>query len=230
MKREVLERILARSAARQPVVLATDLGSGAQELLFPDEPGARGAAALLEAAREALRRDRCVLREDRGVRLFLQPFNAALRMIVVGAVHIAQPLARMAVESGYDVTVIDPRTAFASPERFSRVRLSHAWPDEALRELALDARSAVVTLTHDPKLDDPALGVALRSDAFYIGALGSRRTQAARLERLRERGFDDASLARIHGPIGLDLGAESPAEIAISILAEVTAFLRRGEA
>jgi xanthine dehydrogenase accessory factor len=207
LKREVLERILARSAARQPVVLATDLGSGAQELLFPDEPGARGAAALLEAAREALRRDRCVLREDRGVRLF-----------------------RMAVESGYDVTVIDPRTAFASPERFSRVRLSHAWPDEALRELALDARSAVVTLTHDPKLDDPALGVALRSDAFYIGALGSRRTQAARLERLRERGFDDASLARIHGPIGLDLGAESPAEIAISILAEVTAFLRRGEA
>jgi xanthine dehydrogenase accessory factor len=230
LKREVLERILARRDDRKPVVLVTRLDGGAQELLDPDDPGARADAELLDAAREALRRDRCILRRDAGDRLFLQPFNAPLRMIVVGAVHIAQPLSWMAAESGYDVSVIDPRTAFASPERFPQVKISHAWPDEALRELALDARSAVVTLTHDPKLDDPALDEALRSDAFYVGALGSRRTQAARLERLRERGFDEAALARIHGPIGLDLGAQSPAEIAISILAEVTACLRKADA
>jgi xanthine dehydrogenase accessory factor len=146
-------------------------------------------------------------------------------MILVGAVHIAQSLAPMAKLTGYDVVIVDPRQAFTSRERFPGAALNHDWPDDALTALAPDRRTAVVTLTHDPKLDDPALSVALRSDAFYIGALGSTRTHGRRLERLREAGFGDNDFARIHGPIGLDIGAVSPAEIAISIMGEVTRTL-----
>jgi xanthine dehydrogenase accessory factor len=146
-------------------------------------------------------------------------------MAVVGAVHIAQALAPMAVLAGYDVTVIDPRRAFATDARFPMVKLSTDWPDEALGALRPDRRMAVVTLTHDPKLDDPALEVALRSEAFYIGALGSARTHGKRLARFKELGFGDDQLARIHGPIGLRLGGRSPAEIAISIMAQVTQVL-----
>ena len=144
----------------------------------------------------------------------------------VGAVHIAQPLARMAALAGYLVTVVDPRTAFASDERFPGVEVSTDWPDEALEKLQLNRRTAVVTLTHDPKLDDPALATALRSDVFYIGALGSKRTHAGRLKRLGELGFGEKDFARIHGPVGLDIGAVSPSEIAISILAQITLVLR----
>ena len=148
-------------------------------------------------------------------------------MIVVGAVHIAQLLVPMAKLSGYDVTIIDPREAFASEARFPGVNLNHSWPDEAMTDLDPDRRTAVVTLTHDPKLDDPALEEALKTDAFYIASLGSRKTHSKRLERLREAGFNENTLKRINGPAGLDIGAISPSEIAISILAELTAVLHQ---
>jgi xanthine dehydrogenase accessory factor len=159
--------------------------------------------------------------------VFLHIFNPPLRLIVIGAVHITQPLIRMAALAGYEVSVIDPRRSFATGERFPGVTLMDEWPDDGLEALALDARTAVVTLTHDPKLDDPALEVALRSGVFYIGSLGSRRTHAARLERLTQAGFDKTALARIHGPVGLSIGAKSPAEIAISIMAQITEALRQ---
>jgi xanthine dehydrogenase accessory factor len=155
-------------------------------------------------------------------------FNPPLRLVVVGAVHIAQTLVPMAGLAGYDVTVVDPRRAFASDARFPGVDVRQDWPDEALEALEPDARTAVVTLTHDPKLDDPALDVALRSDAFYIGALGSKRTHAGRRERLTELGHDARALDRIHGPAGLAIGAVSPAEIALSVMAEMTQVLRQG--
>ena len=147
-------------------------------------------------------------------------------MIVVGAVHIAQPLSAMAALAGYDVTLVDPRESFAAAERFPGVALNPEWPDTALDSLGLDHRCAVVTLTHDPKLDDPALQVALKSDAFFIGCLGSKKTHASRLRRLKKAGFTEADLARVHGPVGLPIGSRSPAEIAISILAQVTQTLR----
>jgi xanthine dehydrogenase accessory factor len=153
--------------------------------------------------------------------------NPPLRLAVVGAVHIAQPLLAMAGAAGYDVTLIDPRETFASPARFPGAKLVHDWPDAALAAHGLDIRTAVVTLTHDPKLDDPALRAALGSPVFYIGALGSTRTHAKRVARLKEAGFRDAAIARIDAPIGLDIGAKSPAEIAIAILAQMTERLRR---
>ena len=152
---------------------------------------------------------------------FVRVFNTPRRIAVVGAVHIAQELVPMAQRAGFDITVIDPRRAFASESRFPGVSLSHDWPDDALNAFEIDRRTAVIT-----KLDDPALDVALKSECFYIGALGSTRTQASRVERLKEAGFTDAQIGRIHGPIGLDIGAKSPAEIAVSILAEVIAVLR----
>ncbi len=160
---------------------------------------------------------------------FLAVHTPPLRLAIVGAVHIAQPLARIAREAGYDVTVIDPRAAFLTEARFPQDRLADAWPDAGLEAHGLDLRTAVVLLTHDPKLDDPALMRALRSDAFYIGALGSTRTHAKRVERLRLAGLSDAEIARIDAPIGLDIGARSPAEIAVAIVAEMTERLRRPE-
>jgi xanthine dehydrogenase accessory factor len=160
---------------------------------------------------------------------FIGAHNPPLRLAVVGAVHIAQPLMAMAREAGYDATLIDPREAFASAARFPGERLVHDWPDAALAAHGLDARTAVVTLTHDPKLDDPAIEAALRSEIFYLGCLGSTRTHAKRVARLIERGFSEAEIARIHAPVGLDIGAKSPAEIAVSILAQITERLRRPE-
>ena len=158
--------------------------------------------------------------------VFLNVFNPPLRMAIVGAVHIASPLVAMAEIAGYDVTVIDPRRAFATDARFPDTHLVTDWPDEAMDTFHPDARSAIVTLTHDPKLDDPALERALRTPAFYIGCLGSKKTHAARLERLRRMGFSDDELTRIHGPVGLSIGARSPAEIAVSIMAQITDVLR----
>jgi xanthine dehydrogenase accessory factor len=149
-------------------------------------------------------------------------------MVVVGGVHIAQPLMQLAAMTGYDAILVDPREAFASPGRFPDAELRHAWPDEALAEHGLDTRTAVVTLTHDPKLDDPAIVTALRSDAFYLGCLGSTRTHAKRVARLKEQGFTDGQIGRIHAPVGLDIGARSPAEIAVAIMAEITQRLRQG--
>jgi xanthine dehydrogenase accessory factor len=215
---------------KRPAVSTVRLDDARREVFVPggeaDESRDARDQAVTEAAREALRTDDCRLVGAAGARTLVQPFNPPLRLIVVGAVHIAQPLAKIAAQCGFEVVVVDPRGAFATEARFPGVTLSRAWPDEALEALAIDTRSAVVTLTHDPKLDDPALAVALRSPAFYVGCLGSRRTQARRLERMRDLGLDDDALARIHGPVGLDIGARSPAEIAVSILAEITERLR----
>jgi len=221
MKPETLAAVLAAREARRPIVLATDLATGDERLIDP------ASAEADEAVREAARTDKSGVVEAAGAKLFLHVYNPPLRMAIVGAVHIAQPLCRMAALAGYDVTVIDPREAFASEERFPGVSLVGEWPDDGMAKFAPDRRSAVVTLTHDPKLDDPALAAALRSDAFYIGALGSTRTHAKRLARLKEEGFEELEMARIHGPAGLSIGAKSPAEIAVSIMAQVTERLRK---
>jgi xanthine dehydrogenase accessory factor len=192
-----------------------------------DDSEAALAPALLEAMAQAFRRDQGRIVPTEGGPVFIQVFNPPLRLIVVGAVHIAQALVPIAAIAGYDVTVVDPRRGFASDARFPGVTLNQDWPDDALDELRPDQRTAVVTLTHDPKLDDPALDRALRSSAFYIAALGSRRTHAARLERLQALGHEAAALGRIHGPAGLDLGAVSPAEIAVSVVAEMTRALHQ---
>ena len=231
MKGRFLDAVIAAGREARSVVLATELQSGRQLLL--DDDRSEGDLALDEAGlgalREALRADRNRLIEGPQGRVFVQVFSPPRRCFVVGAVHVAQPLVRMLALADYQAIVIDPRESFATEERFPGLELSTEWPDEALEQLRPDHRSAVVTLTHDPKLDDPALAVALRSECFYIGALGSKRTHAARCGRLKEMGFTDADLARIHGPIGLAIGAVSPAEIAVSILAQMTQVLRRGE-
>ena len=229
MKLDLLERRLAAQQAGQTSVLVTDLKTGAQLLL--GEGIALGDLTLGNEERAAINRavidDRSQTIDSPQGTLFVEVWSPPLRLIVVGAVHIAQTLARMAVQTGYDVTIIDPRSAFASAERFPGVTLATDWPDEVLPALKPDKRTAIVTLTHDPKIDDPALQAALRSDAFYIGALGSRRTHAKRGERLESAGFPAAAFARIHGPVGLDIGALTPGEIAVSILAQITAILRR---
>lgn len=229
MKRAQLELLLRARAEKKPTALVTDLTSGAQRLLIDgDASGDLEVDDRLAAEIDRARiDDRSLTVETERGKFFIQIFNPPRRMIVVGAVHIAQFLVPMAAIAGYAVTVVDPRGAFATDLRFPGVALSQEWPDDALEALAPDRRTAVVTLTHDPKLDDPALAIALRSDVFYIGALGSRRTHARRLDRLRELGISDRALDRINGPIGLDIGAVSPAEIAISILGEITQTLHR---
>ncbi len=178
---------------------------------------------MLENARSALQHDRSKIYQIENDEIFVQVFNPPLRCAIIGAVHIAQALIPMAQISGFDLTVIDPRGSFATSKRFPNLTISEDWPDEGLKLFNPDSRCAVVTLTHDPKLDDPALEVALKTDAFYIGSLGSRRTHASRLERLALIGFSEKDLTRIHAPIGLDLGATSPEEIAVTILAEMIA-------
>ena len=231
MKGRILDAVIAAGRESRSVALATDLRTGDQSLV--DDTSAEGElhldAAALDAVRGALRSDRNTTLETPAGRIFVEVFSPPRRCFVVGAVHIAQPLVQMLKLADYGVIVIDPRGSFATEARFPGVELTQEWPDEVLERLKPDHRSAVVTLTHDPKLDDPALAVALRSHCFYIGALGSRRTHAARCSRLIERGFDESELARIHGPIGLAIGAVSPAEVAISIVAQMTQILRRGE-
>jgi xanthine dehydrogenase accessory factor len=228
MKLQSLERAIAASRAGKPAAIATNLTSGEQSLIEGSDVtgNLKLDGTIQEGIRKALADDKSTTIESAGGPIFVEVFNPPLRCFIVGAVHIAQPLARMAVELGYKVAVVDPRTAFATDARFPEIELSTEWPDEALARLKPDKRSAVITLTHDPKLDDPALAEALKSQAFYIGALGSRKTHAARLKRLGELGFKDADFARIHGPVGLNIGAMSPAEIAVAILGQVTSVLR----
>jgi xanthine dehydrogenase accessory factor len=223
VKRETLRALVAARAEGMGVVLATRLDTGEEHVIAT---AAKAESPLAEAALTAARRDQSATVEVDGAAWFLNVFNTPPRLLIVGAVHIAQPLSQMAALSAFDVTVIDPRTAFATNERFPNLHLITAWPDEALADVPLDLRTAVVTLTHDPKLDDPALIAALRSPAFYIGALGSKKTHAARIARLKAAGFDDAAIARIKGPVGLDIGAVSPAEIAVSIMAQIIETLR----
>jgi xanthine dehydrogenase accessory factor len=220
-----LRRLRRAETDREPVVLATRLHDGAQRLLpAPDaQPG------LLQLANEALSRDESRIVELDGEAWFLRVHAPAPRLFIVGAVHIAQALGPLAAISGYAVSIIDPRRPFASEARFPGPPLIHLWPDEALAQLRPDASTAIVTLTHDPKLDDPALAAALNSPAFFIGALGSRKTHASRCARLAEQGFPPDSLARLRGPVGLPINAVSASEIAVSILAEIVA-VRRGAA
>jgi xanthine dehydrogenase accessory factor len=222
MKRATLQAINEARHAGRAVVRAVDLASGEERLL--DAHG--DTSPLGHAAADAARADKSVAVEIEAREWFLEVYNPPLDLAIVGAVHIAQPLVPMAALAGYRVRIIDPRTAFATESRFPGVLLSHDWPDDALAKMPLGRRSALVALTHDPKLDDPALSAALASSCFYIGALGSKKTHANRLERLKGHGFSDVALARIHGPIGLSIGARSPAEIAIAILAEMTRELR----
>jgi len=226
MKRALLDRLLRLRAEQRPVAVLTDIRSGAQSLVVDGEieGDLQPSAEQLAAAIAALEADRSCLLPG-AVELFLQAFSPPLRLVIVGAVHIAQVLGPMAVALGYRVLVVDPRRAWATRERFPELTVVTDWPDTALAGLALDQRSAVVTLSHDPKLDDPALEIALKSTAFYIGALGSRKTHAKRIDRLRARGLPESALARIHGPAGLALGGRGPGEIAVSILAQMTQVL-----
>ena len=232
MKTKILERVLADREAKRQFALVTRLETGEQSVLYLDGAGEGELeidTRLRSAVEDAIRDDKSGTVASAGGDMFVEVFNPPLRLLIVGAVHIAQPLARMASVAGYDVTVIDPRGSFATDDRFPGVTLVNEWPDDAMPPLDPDRRTAVVTLTHDPKIDDPALAAVLRSDAFYIGALGSRKTHAARVDRLTDSGFTEGEIGRIHGPVGLSLGAVSPAEIAVSILAQVTQALHGKE-
>jgi xanthine dehydrogenase accessory factor len=222
VKRETLDALNAARAQGRAIVRAVDLATGEERLIDPQTDE----SALGEAAAGAARADTSGPATIEGRSWFLSVFNPPLELVIVGAVHIAQPLVPMARLAGYGVRMIDPRTAFATAARFPDVAISHDYPDEALSAEPLGPRSAIVFLSHDPKIDDPGLIAALKSDCFYIGTLGSKKTQAARRARLIHEGFGDADLTRLHGPVGLDIGARTPAEIAVSILAEITQVLR----
>ncbi len=228
MKASRLDALLAARDAKRGVARLTDIATGAETLVVDGtaEGDIALEGALADAVAEALARERSGLFEGGGRRIFIHVLAPPLRLAIVGAGHISQYLSRIAAETGFEVTVIDPRTTYASAARFPGAKLSHDWPDEALAAFALDRRSAVVTLSHDPKLDEPALAAALGSDAFFIGALGSRKTQDQRRARMKAQGFSDADLDRIHGPVGLDIGALSPAEIAVAIVAQIIDVLR----
>jgi xanthine dehydrogenase accessory factor len=223
VKLQTLTELNAERAARRPAIVITDIANGEQRLVrakdFATDPLGG------ELARQ-LRTGKSGMVEAGGKRLFLNVYAPTARLVIIGAVHISQALAPMAQSLGYDVTVVDPRTAFASPERFPDVPLIAEWPDVALPPLNIDHYTAFVALTHDPKIDDPALLHAFKCDCFYIGALGSRKTHGKRGERLKVQGARDSDITRIHAPIGLPIGAVSPSEIAVSIMAEITAQLR----
>lgn len=222
MKLSDLATFNAETAARRPVALVTDLASGTQRVVL-----AGAADSLAAEIGERLRLGKSGIIQHDGRDIFVTVRVPAVRVIAIGAVHISQALAAMTRLVDLDMTIVDPRTAFATPERFPDVTLVAEWPDDILPRLRLDAYTAIALLTHDPKIDDQALVAALRAQCFYIGALGSRKTHARRLDRMRTEGFGENDLARIHAPIGLDIGAVSPAEIAVSILGEIIGALRR---
>ena len=224
MKLADLAILSAERAARRACALVTDVESGAQRLVLVKDVAADPLAELIS---ERLRAGKSAMVQHEGREYFITAQVPPARILVIGAVHVSQALAPMARIAGFDVTIIDPRTAFATPERFPDVSVLAEWPDKALPRLGLDRYTALVFLTHDPKIDDSGLELALRAVCFYIGALGSRKTHARRIERLSARGFDAPTLARIHAPVGLDIGAVSPAEIAVSILGEIIASLRQ---
>jgi xanthine dehydrogenase accessory factor len=228
----VLDAVMAARAETRPVALATALDGRGHAVVSDEDGGVILAGALggdgwTGAVHEVLRLDRARVVGGPEQGIFLRPHNPPVRIVIVGAVHLAQALAPLVASLGYRPVVVDPREAFATQERFPGVSLVRRWPAEALDELGPDARTGVVVVTHDPKFDDPALVRALASPAFYVGALGSRRTHARRLDRLRQEGLADVDLDRIHAPVGLDIGARSPEEIAVAILAEIVQALRR---
>jgi xanthine dehydrogenase accessory factor len=223
VKLAILSALNAERAARHAAIVVTDVESGAQRLVKRGDVAGDPLEDLLD---KHLRMGKSGMAETPQGRVFLTVYVPPPRLVVTGAVHISQALAPMAKLVGYDVTIVDPRTAFASVERFPDVKLIADWPDAALPPLAIDRYTAFVALTHDPKIDDPALVHALARDCFYIGALGSKKTHARRIERLKAQGIAEQQLARIHSPIGLAIGAVSPAEIAVAIIGEITARLR----
>ena len=223
MKLALLDELVAARAAKQPVALVTWLDGRDQRLVTT----ATAPASLAEVVGAVLRLDRAQVVDLEGG-VLVEPHNPPPRLVIIGAVHLAEPLAKLGTLAGFAVTIIDPRRSWATRERFPDQRLLLDWPDIGVAQLALDSRSALVTLTHDPKLDDPALVAALETPAFYIGCLGSKQTHASRLERLTAAGC--TGLERVHGPVGLKIGARAPAEIAISIFAEIIAVLRGASA
>jgi xanthine dehydrogenase accessory factor len=223
MKLSLLTALNAERAARRAAIVVTDVESGEQRLVKAADVAKDPLKAVLA---EHLRSGKSGMEETADGRVFLTVYVPAAQLIVIGAVHISQALAPIGKLLGYDVTIVDPRTAFATPERFPDVKVVAEWPDTALPPLNVDRYTAFVALTHDPKVDDPALLHALSRDCFYIGALGSRKTHARRIDRLKQQGFSEADLSRIHAPIGLDIGAVSPAEIAVAIMAQITERLR----
>ncbi len=223
MKLKTLQGLNVERAARRPAIVVTDTANGEQRLVKASDFAADPLGPELS---KQLRTGRSGTIEAGGKKLFLNVYAPTARMVIVGAVHISQALAPLARSLDYDVTVVDPRTAFASPERFPDVPLIAEWPDVALPPLNIDHYTAFVALTHDPKIDDPALLHAFARDCFYIGALGSRKTHGKRAERLKAQGAKDSDISRIHAPIGLSIGAVSPSEIAVAIMAEITAQLR----
>lgn len=223
MDHQMLARLNESRRKRQAAILVTDL-SGGPDCLIIEGDVLEG--PLADAAASAFRSGKSAPAEIEGQSLFLNVHLPPPRIVVIGAVHISQVLARMAALAGFDITIIDPRTAFATPERFEGIDLIADWPLDALRERPLDSYMALVAVTHDPKIDDEPIVQALRTGCFYVGALGSRKTHAGRLERLRREGVTESELARIHAPIGLAIGAASPAEIAVAILAEIIGSLR----
>ena len=224
MQLALLETLNAERAARRACVLVTNIAKGEQRLVLAAALAGDPLADMLEAQ---LRSGKSGTIAHDNETLFLTVQTPPVRLMLIGAVHISQALAPMAEIAGLDVTIIDPRTAFASEMRFPGAKVLAQWPGEALATTGLDAYTAVALLTHDPKIDDPALIAALKAQCFYIGALGSRKTHAARLARMQAAGFGEAATARIHAPIGLDIGAVSPAEIAASVLGEIIAALRK---
>jgi len=223
MRLDILKALNAERDARRAAIVVTNTETGAQRLVKADQIASDPLRSVLE---ERLRSGKSGMAETPEGRVFLTVHVPSTRLVITGAVHISQALAPIATLLGYDVTIVDPRTAFATPERFPDVKVIAEWPDEALPPLNVDRYTAFVALTHDPKIDDPALKHALARECFYIGALGSRKTHARRIERLTAEGLSKAALDRIHAPIGLPIGAMSPAEIAVSIMGEITAALR----
>jgi xanthine dehydrogenase accessory factor len=223
MRLDILHALNAERAARRGAIVVTDVATGDQRFVSAADVAADPLREVLEAH---LRSGKSGMEETAQGRVFLTVHVPSARLVVTGAVHISQALAPIAQLLGYDVTIVDPRTAFASPERFPDVKVIAEWPDVALPPLGVDRYTAFIALTHDPKIDDPALAHALLRDCFYIGALGSKKTHARRLDRLKAGGISEVALARIHAPIGLPIGAVSPPEIAVAIMAEITASLR----
>jgi xanthine dehydrogenase accessory factor len=223
MRLDILTALNTERAARRAAIVITNVESGAQRLVKAADIARDPLRAMLA---ERLRSSKSGMEDTAEGRVFLTVYVPAPQLIIIGAVHISQALAPIGKLLGYDVTIVDPRTAFASPERFPDVKVIAEWPDKALAQLNVDRYTAFVALTHDPKIDDPALIHALSRDCFYIGALGSRKTHGRRIERLKGQGLSDAELSRIHAPIGLDIGAVSPAEIAVAIMAQITERLR----
>src|SRR5438552_5464954 len=224
MRLDILKALNTERAARRAAVVVTNQESGAQRLVTRDRIAADPLKDVLEAH---LRSGKSGVEETPEGKVFLTVHVPPTRLVITGAVHISQALAPIASLLGYDVTIVDPRTAFASVERFPDVKVIAEWPEQALPPLGIDRYTAFVALTHDPKIDDPALTYALARDCFYIGALGSKKTHARRIERLKAQGLSDGALARIHAPIGLEIGAVSPAEIAVAIMGEITVELRQ---